>query len=214
MNLISPETISAWSSSPYGLGILTLLSFSESAFFIIPPEVMFLPMGLINPQSAIWLAIFISIASILGAIFGYYLGQKGGKPILNRLFSQEKIDKVRALYQKYDAWAIAIAAFTPIPYKLFTISAGVFDINFRRFLLASVIARTSRYLLLGVLMYIFGDSVRYFIEHQLDKVLLFGTIGLIGAFVAYKFIYPQLEARLTHLSLRDRLRSIFFPHRD
>ena len=209
MTLFSPDLIAAWSSSPYALAILGILSFSESAFFIIPPELMFIPMGLINPSTAIPLSIFVSFTSIMGAAFGYFIGVKGGKPILQRLFSQKKIDNVSNLYKKYDAWAIIIAAFTPIPFKVFTVSAGVFDINFKRMIIASIIGRSSRYILLGALVYIFGDSIKYFLEHQLDKVMLIGTIAAIGGFILYKFIYPQLVAHFTKLTLKDRIRAIF-----
>lgn len=208
MTIISPETIAAWNSSPYALAILAILSFTESAFFIIPPEVMFLPMALLNPANAIPLSLFISVASILGAAFGYWVGLKGGKPVLKKLFSDSKIEKVSHLYQKYDVWAIAVAAFTPIPFKVFTVAAGVFDISFKRMILVASVFRTLRYLILGVLIFAFGESITYFIEHQLDMVLLVGTVAGIALFLGYKFVYPRIEAKAIHLTLRDRLRAL------
>lgn len=205
MTLFEAGTIEAWVTSPYAFLILALLSFSESAFFIIPPEVMVIPMGLARPDMALWYGLFISALSLMGAAFGYWLGQKGGKPILHKLFKQEHIDAVERLYQKYDTKAIFIAAFTPIPYKVFTLSAGVFDLDFKRFFLASIIGRTSRYMLIMGLIALFGESIRYFIENQLDVVIGLGTVALIVLVAFYKIALPFIEEKWLKRSLKDML---------
>src|SRR3989339_711883 len=105
MSFFTSEAVQVWMTSPYALAILGLFSFSESAFFIIPPEVMVIPMSLATPQFSLWYGLFITLFSVLGAMFGYWLGKKGGKPILHKLFKQDHITTVQKLFQKYDSKA-------------------------------------------------------------------------------------------------------------
>lgn len=209
MSFIDFEIVSGWLNDPYVVLILAGLSFSESAFFIIPPEVLLIPLALTNPALALWYALVTTVSSILGAMFGFFLGKKGGKPVLQKLFAQHHIDTVKSLFQKYDTKAIFVSAFTPIPYKVFTIAAGVFDLNFTRFVIASIIGRGARYFLLAGLIYVFGDSIRYFIEHQLDIVIGVGTVGLISLFGFYKVILPFLEEKILKEPLKDKVIRIF-----
>lgn len=205
MNILQPGTVELWMASPYALAILGLLSFSESSFFLIPPEVMVIPMGIAAPDKALGLGLFISLLSLFGAMFGYFLGQKGGKPILRKLFKEEHTQSVENMFKKYDTKAIFIAAFTPIPYKVFTISAGVFDLDYKRFLIASIIGRTSRYMIIMGLIYFYGESIRYFIENQLDKVVGIGTIAAVILLVFYKYAIPFIESKWLKRSLKDIL---------
>lgn len=209
MILLDPTVVTEWIASPYALMALSVLSFSESAFFIIPPEIMLIPMALANPALGLAYGVLTTLASVAGAAFGYLIGSKGGKPILYRLFSKQKVETVRQLFHKYDTKAIFIAAFTPIPYKVFTVAAGVFELNFWRFIIASIIGRGSRYLLLSGLIVIFGDSIRYFLEHQLDKLLILGTIGVITAAGLYQFGIPWLEKKLIGKTWTEKLAGIF-----
>lgn len=209
MNLLEPTTLDLWISSPHAIAILGLFSFSESAFFIIPPEVMVIPMSLSKPHLAIIYAIYISVMSILGAIFGYWIGKKGGKPILYRFFKKTHILAVKNMFQKYDTKAVFIAAFTPIPFKVFTISAGVFDINFKKFFIASALGRSSRYLILGILITIFGESIKNFIEHQLDLFITIGTIGILVLIAFYKIVIPMIEEKWLKKSLKDYFLGFF-----
>src|SRR3989338_4669918 len=118
-----------WSRStflPFGEAGLFAVAFMESSFFPIPPDLLLIPLVLLNPQLGLWYALVCTIGSVLGAVLGYYIGIKGGRPILIRLAGKEKTDKTARYFRKYGDWAIGIAAFTPIPYKVFTIAAGVF----------------------------------------------------------------------------------------
>lgn len=195
------------------LGILSLLSFTESSCFVIPPEVLLIPAALAAPQAAIWLGILTSVTSVFGAQFGYFIGQKGGKPLLHKYFAEEKVDKVKAMYHKYDAWAILVAAFTPIPFKLATISAGVFDVDYRRFTIASAIGRSSRYMLIAILLYLFGEPVQYFIEHDLNRFLAIGTAAAILAFLLFKYAKPLLINYLAKENFFTRLHRFFTRYR-
>jgi membrane protein YqaA with SNARE-associated domain len=207
MTFLQAGTVEMWMSSPYALVILGLLSFSESSFFLIPPEVMVIPMGIAAPEKALGLGLFISLLSLFGAIFGYFLGLKGGKPILKRLFKEKHTQAVEKMFQKYDTKAIFIAAFTPIPFKVFTLSAGAFGLDFKRFIVASIIGRTSRYMIIMGLIYFYGENIRYFIENQLDMVIGVGTIGLIVGIAFYKIVIPFVEEKWLKRSFKDVLTS-------
>jgi membrane protein YqaA with SNARE-associated domain len=195
VSFLTNEAVQAWMASPYALAILGLLSFSESAFFIIPPEVMVIPMSLTAPHLSLWLGAFITVLSVAGAAFGYWLGKVGGRPILNKLFKPDHVAAVQKLFHKYDAKAIFIAAFTPIPFKVFTISAGVFDLNLQRFLLASLLGRGTRYMLIAGAIAAFGESIAWFLENQFDMAILIGTILLLVIWAFYKLLLPFLQER-------------------
>lgn len=205
MTIFDPAVFETWAASPYSLALLALFGFSESSFFLIPPEVLLIPLGLANPPLALFYALISTISSVLGGLFGYWIGIKGGKPILHRFFSEEKIEKVKVLFHKYDAWAILMAAFTPIPFKVFTIAAGVFEIDLKRMTVASIIGRGSRYFILGGLIFLFGDSIAYFLEHQFDTVILLGTIALLVAGFIWKIGWPFMEKRILKEGWQDRV---------
>lgn len=212
MSLFNSSNIEVWITNPYALVILALLSFSESAFFIIPPEVMVIPMAIAAPHYAIWYGLYISVTSLLGAMLGFFLGKRGGQPLLRRLFKEEHTQSVERLFNKYDTKAIFIAAFTPIPYKVFTISAGVFNLDFKRFMVASTIGRSSRYLIITGLIALFGKKIQYFIENKLDLVIGVGTVALIALVAFYKLCIPWIEEKWLKRTFKDIVVS-WFRHR-
>lgn len=141
-----------------------------------------IPLALINPASAIFYAFVTTVSSVLGGTFGFWIGEKGGKPILYRLVKQERIELVKTLYNRFDIWAVGIAALTPIPYKVFTISAGVFDLDFKRFILASILGRGGRFFLVGGLIWLFGAPIKSFLENYFELAIVLFTAVLIGGF--------------------------------
>ena len=112
-----------------GLG---LLAFIESSFFPIPPDFLLIAMSLSMPQKALVFALICTIFSALGGAFGYAIGKFGGRPIFYKLFKKKEhyLEQVEALYKKYGTLAVLGAAFTPLPYKVFTIASGIFQLNF------------------------------------------------------------------------------------
>ena len=134
----------SWAATPYAGSALFAIAFAESSFFPIPPDLLLIPLCLANPSLALGYATICLAGSVLGGMFGYLLGLKGGRPLFLKLFSEQKFRVVEHYFQKYDVWAVGIAAFTPIPYKVFTIAAGVFHLNFRRFVLTSIAGRGGR----------------------------------------------------------------------
>ena len=173
--------------TPYGDWALFGIAFAESSFFPIPPDVLLMALAVANPQSALWYATVCTIGSVLGGCFGYGLGKWGGQPVLRwlyrfKLFNQEKIALVENYYQRYDVWAVGVAGLTPLPYKVFTITAGLFNLNFPRFVLASVVSRALRFYAVGTLFYFFGKPIQAFIDEYLGVLTVAFCVLLIGGF--------------------------------
>ena len=173
----------AWAESPYGPAALFAIAFAESSFFPVPPDVLLIPLSIANPPAALVFALVCTVGSVLGGILGHQVGMRGGRPIALKLFGEEKILLVQRLYQRYDVWAILIAAFTPIPYKVFTVSAGVFELNFGRFVLASAIGRGGRFFLVGGLIFAFGETVQQLISQYFELAVTLFAVLFVGGFV-------------------------------
>jgi membrane protein YqaA with SNARE-associated domain len=182
-----------WAETPYGTWALFLLAFCESSFFPIPPDILLIALAVAAPKKSIKYALICSIGSVLGGCFGYLIGWRfmetiGNKIILFYDFS-EKFNYIRELYKSYDAWAVGVAGFTPIPYKIFTISAGAFGINFPVFLFASLVSRSARFFLVGGLIRRFGPRIQSFIEKYLNMLAIAFTVLLIAGFAAIKYFF-------------------------
>jgi len=182
-----------WADTPYGGWALFIIAFSESAFFPIPPDILLIALAIAKPKSSLKFAAVCSLGSVLGGCFGYLIGWQFMDSVGDKIVSfyglTEKVDYIQALYQKYDAWAVGIAGFTPIPYKVFTISAGAFDINFMVFVIASFVSRSARFFLVGLLIYLFGHRIQPFIEKYFNLLAIIFTIFLVGGFVLIKYLF-------------------------
>ncbi|MBO8125619.1 MAG: DedA family protein [Firmicutes bacterium] len=172
------ESIARWTLELFlplgGIGLF-LVSFAESSFFPIPPEVLLLPLSLVHPKKALLYGSVVTVASVLGGIFGYYIGKKGGRPLILKITTPAKLAQVEKLFRQYEAWAIGFAALTPLPYKVFTIGAGIFEIDLRKFILASCIGRGARFLTEGLLISLYGPEIATFIQGNFELV----TIGIM-----------------------------------
>ena len=171
--------------SEWALVLLALVAFSESIFFPIPPDPLLIAIGIADPSMAIWAAALATLASVAGGVVGHYLGRRVGRPLLNKFVSEDKIARAESLFEKYGAWAILAAAITPIPYKVFTILAGIMNLRMRPFLLASLVGRSIRIMTVGVLIYLFGESVREFIDHNFELL----TVGAMGMMIVMAVAY-------------------------
>jgi len=169
---------------------LALLSFIEAIFFPIPPDALLIPMVLVNPEAGLWYATVTTAASLLGASVGYWLGLRGGRPLLLRYAKGPTVAKVETLFHRYDFWAIAMAGFTPIPYKVFAIAAGVFNLDFRRFLLASVLSRAARFYLISGVIMVFGEQIAQLVIDNLGLL----TVALFAAAAAAWFLLQRRSA--------------------
>ncbi len=165
-----------------GLG---LLAFIESSFFPLPPDFLLMAMSLQTPQKALVFALICTIFSTLGGGFGYLLGKFGGRPLFHFFFKKKEnqLEKVENLYNKYGVWAVLGAAFTPIPYKVFTIASGIFALNFIGFLIASFIGRGARFFIVAIGLMLFGEAVKSYIELVIIALALFVVLFFV---VLYK----------------------------
>ncbi|MCB9897076.1 MAG: DedA family protein [Planctomycetes bacterium] len=156
--------------------------------FPIPPDVMLVPMCVAEPKKSLRYAAFCSVASVLGGMAGYALGHflwdEIGPWFFANVpgFSQARFDSVQALYEKWNFVVVFSAGFSPIPYKLFTISAGVFDISFPTFLLASAVSRSARFFLVAAMLKKYGVQAKDFIERRLNVLALVFVVLLVGCF--------------------------------
>ena len=160
---------------------LALNSFIESFFLVPPPDFLLIIMDLAKPEKALWYAFVCSVASILGGIVGYLIGFIGGRPVFNWIFRKnpEQFEKVEELYNKYGSIAVFFAGFTPIPYKVFTIASGVLSMNIWKFTVASFFGRAGRFFLVSIVLMIFGEWIKQYIE----LVILAVTALIIVFFV-------------------------------
>lgn len=186
------EWVLGLAHSRHGTLALFGLSFAESSFFPIPPDVLQIALTLERRSRAFYYALVSAIASVLGGIAGYAIGwgvwHAVDQIFYRYVFDQAVFDRVAGLYQQYDFWCVFIAAFTPIPYKVFTIAGGVFGISLPMFILASVIGRSGRFFLVAALLWWFGPSIKTFIEKYFNLLSVVFTVLLIGAFVLLKYV--------------------------
>lgn len=149
-----------------GLSGLGLLAFAESSFFPVPPDLLLIAMSLSTPEKALLFAFVCTIFSTLGGSLGYGIGKFGGRPLFHKVFKNKEhyLEKVENMYLKYGLWAVFIAAFSPIPYKVFTIASGIFAFNFPRFLAASFVGRGSRFFIVSISLMLFGEMIKNYLE--------------------------------------------------
>ncbi len=183
----------AWATTPQAEWALLILAFAESSFFPLPPDILLIAMAVAEPERAFFFAALCTAGSVFGGIFGYYLGNKGGRPILIRWFSNRTLARVEKLFTRYDGWAIAIAGFTPIPYKVFTLASGAFLIKFRTFVIASMIGRAGRFFLVATLFYFWGAPIKNFIDRYFNWVSLAFVVLLVGSFFAFRLFKSPAE---------------------
>jgi len=177
-----------WATTSYALPVLFTIAFVESSFFPIPPDILLIAMVVASPVGWFRFAFVCSIGSVLGGMFGYLIGYQFMDLLGHRIVAfyhfQEKWDKIGLLYDQYNAWAVAAAGFTPLPYKVFTLSAGAFKINFPIFVLASAISRSARFFLVAALMYKFGPPFKILIEKYFNIfTIVFMVLLVLGFFI-------------------------------
>ena len=181
-----------WADTPYGTIALAILAFAESSFFPVPPDVLLLALCLSAPGRAFFFAAVTSLFSVIGGILGYLIGwllwdQLQGF-FFSYVFSRELFEQVARLYNDNAFWAVFTAGLTPIPYKVFTIAGGVFQIDFTQFLIASVLSRTARFFLIGGLIRVFGAPIKDFIDRYFNLLSIVFVVLLIGGFLAVRWL--------------------------
>lgn len=176
---------------PWGGWGLFVLAFMEASFFPVPPDALLIPLAILRPGRAIWYAAITTVGSVMGGYFGYVLGVKFGRPLLRRLISEVRMQQVDDLFQRWGGWAVLAAALTPIPYKVFTIAAGIARINLITFGIASLAGRALRFFAEGVVIFILGPMAQTYLAEYLDV----GTVVLLAVLVAGYLLVRMVQAR-------------------
>ncbi|GMU33966.1 MAG: hypothetical protein AMXMBFR20_18380 [Planctomycetia bacterium] len=175
-----------WAHTPHGAIALFLLAFAESSFFPVPPDVLLIALVLGARQKWWRFAATCTVASVFGGIGGYLIGlglmDTVGQKIIAFYHAEKYYEQVTGWYQQYDYWIVFIAAFTPIPYKVFTIASGAFHMNVVGFALVSVVGRGMRFFIVAALLYKFGPPMQRFIDKYFNLLCLAFVILLVGGF--------------------------------
>ncbi|MEW6711721.1 MAG: YqaA family protein [Candidatus Riflebacteria bacterium] len=185
----------SWAETSYAIPALFMLAFAESSFFPIPPDVLLIAMALARPESSLWYSTICTVGSVAGALGGYVIGYAFWQAVGTYFFlyvpgfTEELFNKVCQSYEENSVFIIFTAAFTPIPYKVFTITAGVSKISLLPFVLASIVGRGARFYLLGILFRKFGQQAREFIEKYFNLLTLLVVIIYFLAFYLVPVIF-------------------------
>jgi len=186
------EKTLSFAHSPMGSWFLFLNSFTESSFFPVPPDMLQMALSFLKPKNSFKYAIISTIASTLGGIAGYliglYLMEFIGFPILKLYNLMDKFELVKKMYMEKDVLVVFTAAFTPIPYKLITITAGAVQLNIVNFIAASFVGRAARFFLVATAIYFFGERVKGFLEKYLNLLTILFFVLLILGFIAVKYL--------------------------
>ena len=181
------DWVVGFADTDWAIIVLAATSFFESIFFPIPPDPLLIGIGIIKQDLAIWLGALVTVSSVAGALVGYWLGRRFGRLILYRWFPESRVLLVEKMFKRYGMLAIVIAAITPIPYKIFAISAGALDLDKRTFILASLIGRGVRYITVGLLIFVYGESIQAFIADNFGVITFALAVAAIVAVAAWGF---------------------------
>lgn len=181
-----------WADTTHGAAALFLLSLAESSFFPIPPDVLLIALVL-GARHKWWrFAVNCTVASVIGGVLGYGIGlglmDTVGQRIIAFYKAESYYEQVTRWYLHYDYWIVFVAAFSPIPYKVFTIASGAFHMNILGFALVSLVGRGARFFLVAGLLYWFGPPMKRFIDKYFDWLALAFVVLLVGGFLAIKLL--------------------------
>tara|TARA_Y100000310_G_C20542386_1_gene743931 strand:- start:420 stop:1052 length:633 start_codon:yes stop_codon:yes gene_type:complete len=186
------DWVLTWAHSKYSTVALAINSFAESSFFPIPPDVLQIALSVSKPKKSFWYAFISGIFSVLGGILGYYIGyflyESVGKLIITALGYEHFFQIVGNLYKENAFLAILGSAFTPIPFKVFTIGAGFWSIGLLPLIFGSLIGRFGRFFLVATLIYFFGAKVKIFIDKYFNWLSLLFFVLVILGFVLIKYL--------------------------
>lgn len=182
----------SWAEKPQGTQALAALSFAESSFFPIPPDVLLIPLVFGAPKRWWRLALICTLASVLGGILGWYIGRFFWEStqgfFFAYVFSQADFETVEGMYKEFAFLAILGAAFTPIPYKIFTIAAGVCNVSLPILILASIVGRGGRFFIVALIIYFVGPKAKPWIEKYFNTLATAFFILLVLGFVSIKYL--------------------------
>ncbi|MBC8410981.1 MAG: DedA family protein [Rhodobacteraceae bacterium] len=180
------------SATRYALWALAIVAFAESSFFPIPPDILLIPLIIAKPKNAYLIAFIAMVASVFGGGLGYYIGLKlyetVGIIIINFYHAQQLFLEFQTQFNKYGAAAVLFAGVTPFPYKIITISSGIAGMSFYKFVIFSIIARGARFFIIAILLRLYGEPIRNFIERHLNLLFIAFMVLLVLGFLLIKVI--------------------------
>jgi membrane protein YqaA with SNARE-associated domain len=183
----------AAAGKPYATWLLGFVSFIESSFFPIPPDVMLIPMSLARPDKAYFYALVCTLTSVAGGVLGYFIGavlyDSLGLWLIQLYGYGDKVESFREAYAEWGAWIILLKGLTPIPYKIVTIASGFAGYNLLMFILLSIVARGGRFFLLAFLLHRYGPQARVILEERLGFWVTIGAVVLFGGIVAALYVF-------------------------
>lgn len=195
------DWVLSWSETRYGGAALFVLAFAESSFFPIPPDALLIALVLGSTAKAFKYALSCTLASVTGAFLGYAIGHflwwtpEGSFTGIAHFFFEnipgfttEVFHQIKSMYEEYDFWIIFTAGFTPLPYKVFTVSSGAFNISLPMFFLASLVSRGARFFIVAFLIWKFGPAIKAFIDKYFNWLAISFTVLLVGGFIAIKYL--------------------------
>ena len=186
------DWVMRWADTRYGSSVLAGVSFAESSFFPIPPDPLLMAVTLARPRRALFFAALCTGASVLGGLFGYWIGwaamESLGKPILEFYGKVELFQELQEKFQQYGFFAVLLAALTPIPYKVFTIASGAGSLALSTFLCASLLGRGLRFFAVSLLIGYYGEPIRRFIERYFNLFCFLFLALLVLGFVVVKVL--------------------------
>ncbi len=168
-------------NTPWAPVLLFIHAFLESSFLPGAHDFFLVAVNVIRIDLCFFFAVFSTIGSTCGGCFGYYLGRYGGRPIIEKLTHKKIADAVERSYQKYGMWAVAFAGFTPVPYKIFAVCSGIFEINFPKFAIVSFFARGARFFLVSGLIFFIGTQIKDSIIHYLNvfSIVILSSVAIL-----------------------------------
>lgn len=182
-------SLAAGPRAPAALGSV---SFVESSFFPIPPDILLIPMVIARRERAWWYALLCTVTSVLGGVLGYLIGmflfEQMAEPILTFYGKMDKFDEFSAVFNHWGWWFVFIAGLTPFPYKVITIASGVAGLSLPVFILASIVSRGLRFFVVAGLLYFFGPPIKDFIEKRLGLMFTLFVVLLVGGFVLLRYL--------------------------
>ncbi len=186
------DWVLSWAHSPFGTAMLAVISFAESSFFPIPPDPLQIALSMERPRRSFRYALVSAVASVLGAVLGWVIGyglwEWLGPYFVPNIISEENMQKVHHFFETWGFWALFAAAFTPLPFKAFTITGGIMAMPMPIFLPACFVGRSLRFFFVAALLFFFGPTVKGFIDKYFGIISLIFLVMLFGGFYLIKFL--------------------------
>lgn len=187
--------LASWADSPYAPLVLFVVSFLDSAAVFFPPEPLLIAMSVAQPDAALLYAAIATASSVVGATITYYVGRLGGRPLAERFVKWQRIEAAEDFFREHGTITTFVAAFTPIPYPVFALAAGVAHQGYGRFALASFAGRGARFFGIGLAIFFFGPSIQDLLQNYVGWATLILAAVLVLAYAASHYFGSRFEKR-------------------